>query len=126
VSALLGNEITSAAGNNSEHNNNAAVHLSMQPWYSKIRHGADQAEATKRISPLSPLRHHYAKNVIDARGIACAVLLKPFEYVGIQAHGHQFLWRTTELGKLLIGEGWNIGIVDLRSACALLALCHAI
>jgi hypothetical protein len=38
--------------------------------------------------------------VIDASGIASAVLLKPFEYVGIQTHGDKLLWRTTELGEL--------------------------
>ena len=37
---------------------------------------------------LSSLRHYYAKNVIDTRGIAGAVSLKPFEHVGIQTHSH--------------------------------------
>ncbi len=36
---------------------------------------------------LSSSRYHYPKNVIDTGGVAGAVLLKPFEYVGIQAHG---------------------------------------
>jgi hypothetical protein len=45
-------------------------------------------------------------------------MLKPCEYVGIQTYGHQFLWRTTELGELLIGESPKIGMVDLRSDCA--------
>jgi len=35
-----------------------------------------------------PLRHHQPKDVIDTRGIAGAVLLKPLEYVGIQTHSH--------------------------------------
>ena len=75
---------------------------------------------------LSSSRHHYPKNVIDARGIAGAELLEPFEYVGIQTHGHQFLGRTPELGELLIGERRNIGIVDLRSIRAFLPSCDAV
>src|SRR5439155_24843367 len=76
--------------------------------------------------PLSPLRHHHPKNIINARGIAGAVLLKPFEYVGIQTHGHQILWRTAELGELLVGERRNIGIVDLRNVRAFLPSCNAL
>src|SRR5665213_2722670 len=113
--ALLGNETTSAAGKSSEHNNSAAMHLIMQIWYSKICHEAAKRGWQNGCLPLSSLRHHRSKNVIDARGIAGAVSLKPFKYVGIQTHGHQFLWRTTELGELLIAERWKIGIVDLRS-----------
>jgi hypothetical protein len=59
------------------------------------------------------LGHHRPQNVIDARGIAGAVLLQPFEDVGTQAHGYQFLGRTPELCELLVGERRNIGIVDL-------------
>jgi len=75
---------------------------------------------------LSSLRHHHPKNVIDARGIAGAVLLEPFEYVGIQTHGHQFLWRAPELGELLFRERWNIGIIDLRSVPSFLPPCNAV
>jgi hypothetical protein len=62
--------------------------------------------------------------MIDARGIACAVSLKPFEYVSVQTHGDQFLWRATKLGELLVGESRNIGIVDPRSGCAFLPPRH--
>jgi hypothetical protein len=72
------------------------------------------------------LKHHHSKNVIDARGIAGTVLLKPFEYVGIETHGHQFLWRTPELGELLIGERRNIGIIDLRNVRASLPPCYTV
>jgi len=75
---------------------------------------------------LSSSRHHYPKNVIDTRGIAGAVLLKPFEYVGIQADSDQFLGRTPELSELLIGERRNIGIVDLRNVRAFLPPCDAV
>jgi hypothetical protein len=75
---------------------------------------------------LSSSRHHYSKNVIDACGIAGPVFLQPFEYVGIQTHGDQFLGRTPELGKLLIGERRNIGIVDLRNVRAFLPPCDAV
>jgi hypothetical protein len=44
-----------------------------------------------RSLPL--LRHHYPKNIVDARRITRAELLKPFEYVGIQTHGDQLLGR---------------------------------
>src|ERR1017187_2632589 len=70
--------------------------------------------------PLSSLRHHYPKNVIDTGGIAGTILLKPLEYVGIQTYGHQFLWRTAELAELLIGELGNIGMVELRNVSAFL------
>jgi hypothetical protein len=69
---------------------------------------------------LSSSRHHDAKDVIDAGGVAGAVFLKPFEHVGIQTHGHQFLGRTPELGELLIGKRRNIRIVDLGIVSAFL------
>jgi hypothetical protein len=34
------------------------------------------------------LGHHHPKSIVNARRIACAVLLQPFEYVGIQMLGH--------------------------------------
>jgi len=40
---------------------------------------------------LPLLGHNYSKNIVDARRITRAELLKPFEYVGIQTHGHQLL-----------------------------------
>ncbi len=90
--------------------------------------GADLFEqaAEMILIHLSSSRHHDPKNVIDARGVAGAVLLKPFEYVGIQAHGHQFLGRTPELGELLIGKRRNVGIVDLRNVRAFLPFCDAV
>jgi hypothetical protein len=90
--------------------------------------GADLFEQAAQmiLIHLSSSRHHYPKNVIDARGIAGAVLLKPFENVGIQAHGNQFLGRTPELGELLIGERWNIGIVDLGNVRVFLPSCDAL
>ena len=87
---------------------------------------ADKRNARDSRLPLSSLRHHHPKNVIDARGIAGTVLLKPFEYVGIQTHGHQFLGRTPELSELLIGERRNIGIVDLRGIRAFLPPCDTV
>lgn len=63
--------------------------------------------------------------MIDARGIACAVLLKPFEYVGVETHGDQFFGRAPELGELLVGERRNIGIVNFRGGCAFLPPRHA-
>jgi hypothetical protein len=71
-------------------------------------------------------RHHHPKNVIDARGVAGAVLLEPLEYVGIQTHGHQFLGRTPELAELLIRERRNIGIVDHSRVRSLLSLSNAL
>jgi hypothetical protein len=58
--------------------------------------------------------------------IADAVFLQPFEYIGVQTHGHQFLRRPPELGKLLVGESRNIGIVDPRSVRAFLLLGNAL
>src|SRR6266436_6567307 len=89
----------------------------------------------RRVSTISPLDatqsltslgHHNPQNVVNARGIASPVLLKPFEHVGIQAHGHQFLWRRPELGELLIAELRNVGIVDLRNARAFLPPCNSV
>jgi hypothetical protein len=76
--------------------------------------------------PLSWLRHHRPKDVINTRAIARTVLLKPFEDVGIQTHGYQFLWRTPELTELLLGERRNIGIIDLRGILALLPPCSGV
>jgi hypothetical protein len=64
--------------------------------------------------------------MIDARRIAAAVLLKPFKYIGIEAHGYQFLGRTPELGELLVGERRNIGIVDPSNIRTLLPPPNAI
>jgi len=72
-------------------------------------------------APLSSLGHDQPKNVINARRIAGAVLLKPFEYVRVKTHSHQFLRRTPELGELLIGERRNVGIVDSINIPALLS-----
>ena len=77
------------------------------------------------ISGLSSLRHYHPKDVIDARGVAGAVSLKPFEHVGIQTYGYQFLGTAPKLGELLIGERRNIGIVDLGNIGAFLPLCDA-
>lgn len=68
------------------------------------------------------MRHHHPKNAVDARRIASAVLLKPFEYVGIQTHGYQFLWGLPKLGELVVGERRDLGIVDLRNIRAFLAV----
>ena len=68
------------------------------------------------------LRHHHPKDLIDTRRIARAELLKPFKNVGIQTHGHQLLGRTPELRELLIGERWNIGIVDIGNIPLFLSL----
>src|SRR5580658_1409434 len=76
--------------------------------------------------PLLLLRHHHPKNIIDTRGIASAILLKPLEHVGIQTHGHQLLWGPPKLSELLIGELRNIGIVDLRGIREFLPPCDGV
>jgi hypothetical protein len=101
--------IAAAAGCNAV----ATTRAKYIPWYSGL------VKREYRL-PLSSLRHHYPKNVIDAGGIAGTILLKPLEYVGIQTHGHQFFGRTAELAELLIGELGDIGIVELRNVSAFL------
>ena len=64
--------------------------------------------------------------MINARGISGAEPLKPFQYVRIEPHSHQFLRRTPELAELLVSEGRNIGIVNLRNIGTLLPLCYAV
>jgi hypothetical protein len=76
-----------------------------------------EAGHRRTLSQISAsLRHHDSKNMIDAGRIAGAESLKPFEYVGIETNGHEFLGWTAEQAELLVGERWNIGVIDLGSA----------
>jgi hypothetical protein len=74
-----------------------------------IARNASEYQRNFRSSPSVP-ESSPIENVINARGIAGAVLLQPFEYVGIQTHSHQFLGTPPELGELLIGERRNSGL----------------
>ena len=105
-----------------------ATRMICSKWFLKVRESPhDSGLATRNLARhLSSLRHDQPKNVIDARGIAGAVLLKPFEDVRGKTDSHQFLGRTPELGELLIGERRNIGIVDLRNVGAFLPPRYAV
>jgi hypothetical protein len=48
-------------------------------------------------------------------------LLEPFEDVGVEADGYQFLCGAFELGELLVCERGDIRVVDFRGVAAFLS-----
>jgi hypothetical protein len=74
------------------------------------------------LGGLARLRHYGAEEAVDAGGIAGAVLLQPFEDVGVQTHGDELFGGPAKPTELLVGERGDVGVVDSGVVAALLAL----
>jgi len=67
----------------------------------------------KNARALACLRHHRAKNTVDAGGITLAVLLEPIVDIAVQPGCDQHLGCAAKLRQFLAGERRDLRIINV-------------